>query len=184
MQKRKLHELALCGAAALLTATVGAQGPDLSGTWRLDPSRSQVSPGAALAGLNPAGPPDTLHITQASNGTLVIESQINESHSRIYKPGGKTSTPVGQAGSITMTSRREGRTLVGEGRQETTAGASTLVKDVKEVIALSADGRTLTIEVTTSGSDEKSASTLVYTRTHDVGPCKTWPTPCKSPSAE
>ena len=39
----------------------------------------------------------------------------------------------------------------------------------------------LTMEVTTTGAKEKASSTLVYTRITDVGPCETWPTPCKRP---
>jgi len=42
--------------------------------------------------------PQTLHVTQPANGSLVVESQINEAHVRIYKPGRETSTPAGQGG--------------------------------------------------------------------------------------
>lgn len=175
----------LCAGTVLLTgvAAAPAQAPDFSGTWKLDPTRSRISGRAGLAGLIGAGMPDTLHITQPANGTLVIESQINESHARIYTPGGRSSTPVfvGSAGSITMTSRWEGRTLVSEGSRESRSGTSTIVTEVKELLALSDDARTLIIEVTTTGADGKSASTAVYTRTRDVGPCQSWPTPCKSP---
>lgn len=165
-------------------ASVLAQAPDFSGTWKLDPNRSRVTAEAGLAGLIGSGAPETLHITQPANGTLVIESQINEGHARLYTPGGKTSTPVfvGPAGSITMTSRWDARRLVSEGRRETASGTSTSVTDVKEVVSLSADGRTLTIDVTTTGPGDKSASTLIYTRTQEVGPCQSWPTPCKYPS--
>jgi hypothetical protein len=169
----------LCGAAVLVVARVAlpAEAPDFSGTWKLDPSRSRITT-ATLAGLIKAGAPDTLHITQAANGTLVVESQINESQSRIYLPGGTSSTPVVPSGTITMTSRWEGRTLVSEGTQESTSGGST---SVKEVLTLGADGRTLTIAVTTTTPDNTSASTLTYTRTTIVEPCQKWPTPCKSP---
>jgi hypothetical protein len=50
---------------------------------------------------------------------------------------------------------------------------------VKEVITISDDTRTLTIEVATTTAGETSTSTLVYTRLADVGPCQSWPTPCK-----
>jgi len=167
---------------ALRVAVVLAQAPDFTGTWKLDPGRSRIAETAGLAGLIGAGAPDTLHVTQPANGTLVIESQINESHARLYRPGSKSSTPVtvGQAGSITMTSRWEGRSLVSEGTRE--SAASPVATHVKEVLSLSADGRTLTIEVTTTAAGDKSASTMVYTRTQDLGPCQTWPTPCKTPS--
>ena len=96
-------------------------------------------------------------------------------------PGGKTSTPVylGQAGSITMTSLWEGRSLVSEGRREFASGNST---EVKEVLSLSAESRTLEIAITITGADGKSESKLIYTETRDLGPCQSWPSPCKYPS--
>jgi len=181
-----MRRMAAGGAGFLMAlgaAVVLAQAPpDFSGTWKLDPSRSRIAETAGLAGLIGAGAPDTLHITQPANGTLVIESQINEGHARLYRPGSRISTPVtvGQAGSITMTSRWDGRSLISEGTRET--AASPVVTHVKEVLSSSADGRTLTFEVTTSAGGEKSASTMAYTRTQDLGPCQTWPTPCKTPS--
>jgi len=154
-----------------------SQAPDLSGTWKLDSARSRVTPAVGMVGLIRAGAPATLHITQPANGTLIVESQINESQSRIYKPGGKTSTPVVPSGSITMTSKWEGRTLVSEGNLESTSGTPATVK---EVLALSADGATLTIEITLTGATEKTSSTLVYTKSPAVEPCQKWPTPCKT----
>jgi hypothetical protein len=162
--------------------TAAGQPPDFSGTWKLDANRSRVTASAALSGLIAAGAPETLHVTQPANGTLILESQINESHARLYIPGGRSSTPVflGPAGSITMTSRWENGRLVSEGRRQSSSGTSTLVTEVKEVIALSADGQALTLEITTSGAEGKSTSTLTYSRTQDVGPCQSWPTPCKT----
>ena len=98
----------LCAAAV----TLQAQAPDLSGTWRLDEAKSTIVATAGIIGLIPAGAPKTLHITQPSNGSVVIESQINEAHVRIYKPGRETATPAGQGGTIQMRSRWDGRTLV------------------------------------------------------------------------
>lgn len=164
-----------------LGASLSAQPPDFSGTWALDRARSRIAADAPLAGLIAAGAPDRLHVTQPANGTLVIESEVNEGHVRIYDPRTATSTPVFfQGGTITMRSRWDGGALVGEGRQESPSGATTVVREVKERIALDGSRRTLTIEVTVAGSTgAASASTLVYERTQDVGPCQTWSTPCK-----
>ena len=162
---------------ALRVASVLSQAPDFSGTWKLDPSRSRVGT-ATLAGAIKAGAPDILYITHAANGTVIVESRINESQSRIYTPGGKTTTPVVPSGNISMTSKWEGRTLVAEGRQESASGTAT---SVKEMLALGADGLMLTIDITTTGSDDTSTSTLVYTRITAVEPCEKWPTPCKVP---
>lgn len=171
---------------AARVAVVLAQAPDFSGTWKLDPGRSRISAAASLAGLIAGGAPGILHITQPANGTLVVESQINEGHARLYKPGTTISTPVtvGAGGSITMTSRWQGRAMISEGARTTATGASSEVTKIREVIALSGDSETLTIEVTATGSDEKSTSTLTYTRTMDVGPCESWPTPCKRPQPQ
>jgi hypothetical protein len=134
-----------------------------------------VTDAAFLAGLIPAGAPEILHITQPANGTLIVESQINEGHSRMYKPGGKFSSPAGQGGSITVSSKWDGKTLVSEGTREAPSGTSA---SVKETFALGEDG-TLTINVTSTEGSTTHASTLVYAKTTTVGACETWPTPCK-----
>ena len=158
--------------------TLAAQAPDFSGTWQLDETKSKVIATAGIIGLIPAGAPKTLHITQPANGTVVIESQINEAHVRIYKPGRETSTPAGQGGAVTMTSKWDGRSLVSEGALKAPNGDTT---PVREVVSLTADGKILTMEVTTLpvGQTEKVSSSLVYTKLTDVGPCEKWPTPCK-----
>lgn len=165
--------------AAILLACAGlyAQGPDLSGTWQLDDANSKVVATAGIIGLIPAGAPKMLHITQPSNGSVVIESQVNEAHVRIYKPGRDTSTPAGQGGAVTMTSKWQGRSLVSEGALKAPNGDTTTVR---EVVTLSSDGKMLTLDVTTTAPQgDKASSTLVYRKITDVGPCEKWPTPCK-----
>ncbi len=164
--------------AAALVAPTGAQPLEFSGTWKLDAGRSRAVDRAGLSGLIASGAPETLHITRAANGTLVIESQINESHARIFTPNAEHSTPAGQGGRITTRSRIEDRALISEGTREDAAGVATAVR---EVLALSTDGAVLTIEVTTTAADDKQTSTLVYTKIQSVGPCETWPAPCKPP---
>jgi outer membrane protein assembly factor BamB len=158
-----------------------AEASNLSGTWKLDAARSRIVAPAGLAGLIGTGAPETLHITQPANGTVTVESQINESHSRIYTPGSKTSTPVtvGPPGTNSMTSRWDKGSLVSEGMRESKSGPSTVITEIKEVITLSPDGGALTIDVTATTGEETATSTLVYRRATGVGPCQTWPTPCK-----
>lgn len=167
----------LAGLAALVLngAALVAQSPDFSGTWVLDQAKSQVVATAGFTGLISAGAPATLHITQPANGSVVVESQINEQHVRIYQPGGQTSTPAGQGGAVTMTTKWDGRTLVSEGAMKAPNGDTTTVK---EVMSLSADGKVLTVQITTTAA-APAASALVYTKVTGVGPCETWPTPCK-----
>lgn len=175
---RNSRESVWLAIVVLFTAvTLSAQAPNFAGTWMLDAEKSKVVATAGFTGLISAGAPKTLHITQPANGTVVVESQINEAHVRIYKPGGETSTPAGQGGAVTMTSKWEGRALVSEGAMKAPNGDTTTVR---EVFTLGADGKSLTVQVATTAID-KADSTLVYTRITDVGPCETWPTPCKRP---
>lgn len=157
--------------AIVMSVGVSAQMPDFSGTWRLDEAKSKVLATAGMFGLMPAGAPQTLHITQPANGTLVIESQINEGHSRIYKPGRESSTPAGQGGVVTVTSKWDGKSLVSDGAFKAPNGDTTTVREVLSLV----DGKQLMLEVTTPAG----TSTLHYAKITDVGPCETWPTPCK-----
>jgi len=171
-----MRRAALCLIVGLAGgAAVARQAPDFSGTWKLDTGGSRIAPAAGLAGLIGAGAPPMLFVTQPANDTLIVESPINEGHARIYRPGVKTATPVGQGGTITITSHWSGGTFVSEGTSVFATGASVTVK---ETFSLSADGKVLTVDVTTTGSAE-AGSSLKYTRIMDVGPCETWPTPCK-----
>lgn len=165
-------------ACVVAASALQAPAPDFSGTWRLDDAKSTVVAAAGFIGLISAGVPKTLHITQPANGSVVIESQINEAHVRIYKPGHETSTPAGQGGVVTMMTKWSDRALISEGALKAPNGDTTIVR---EVVSLSADGKTLTMAVTTSAGTggTSSTSTLVYTRITDVGACETWPTPCK-----
>ena len=164
--------------AVVFGTTLSAQTPNLSGTWQLDEAKSQVVVTAGIIGLISAGAPKMLHITQPANGTVVIESQVNEQHVRIYKPGRETTTPAGQGGAVTMNTKWDGRSLVSEGAMKAPNGDTTTIR---EVVAMSTDGKSFTMDVTTLpvGQTEKVSSRLVYTKITDVGPCEKWPTPCK-----
>ena len=166
----------LTAAFLVAASTINAQAPDFSGTWKLDEEKSLVAATAGIIGLIPSGAPKTLHITQSANGTITIESQVNEAHARMYRPGKETVTPAGQGGAVTATSKWDGGSLVIEGALKAPNGDTTTIR---EVLSLAAGG-TLKMEVTTS-SATKAASSLIYTKITDVGPCNTWPTPCKRP---
>ena len=107
----------------------------MAGTWRLDRAASQIADGAGLAGLIGAGVPPTLHVTHAANGTIVVEAPINEGHARLYQPGRQTSTPVAQGGTIAMTTKWSGTTLVADG---TMTGANVAAVTVRESYAVNA----------------------------------------------
>ena len=74
-----------------------------------------MTDGAGLAGLIAAGVPPTLHVTHAANGTLVVESADQRRPRAPLPAGQQTATPVAQGGTITMTTKWSGATLVAEG---------------------------------------------------------------------
>ena len=180
---REIREIGEAASSPVRPSAASPTRRQFAGTWALDARRSRINETATLAGLVGSGAPPILHITQPANGTLVVESQINESHARIYRPGDTSTTPVtvGSPGTVSVTSRWDGSTLVSEGKRETTVGGSQVVDAVREAFSMRPDG-TLSIEVTTTISGEKHVSTLIYRRTPSVGPCQSWPTPCKSSS--
>lgn len=160
-----------CVAAVAVQVALVAQAIDFSGTWALDRAASQVVRGAGLTGLAPSGAPDTLHITHAANGTIVVGSEVNESQSRLYRTGGTSAVPFTDGATVQAAARVDRNTLVVEGAAA--AGA------LKEVHTLSDDRQTLTITISSTGATGSNSSTLVYRRATKAAPCHTWPTPCR-----
>lgn len=164
--------------AAGLTATLEAQAPDLSGTWKITREASKITAGAGLSGLGGnTGTPGTLYITQAANGVVTVGSDINESQARLYRPGGTTAIAAVQGATLGLATRWEGRALVAEGGP----GAAAAPR-LKERFALSPDGRSLTVTITTTTTTAaagEATSTLVYAKSQIEPPCQQWPTPCK-----
>ena len=146
------------GLAAAAPAV--AQTPDFSGTWTLDLDASRIT--APPLGGGDGGPADTLHITQAANGTLVVGNEVNAAQAWTYEPDGESAIPVGRNDTMTVTSTWEGSRFVSEGRRD--AGPGNAIIGVREVRSLSDAGRTLTVEVTTTTPDGDQTNTLVYTR--------------------
>jgi hypothetical protein len=164
-------------AAAGLAATLQAQAPDLSGTWKISRETSKVSAGAGLIGLGGnTGTPGTLYITQAANGVLTVGSDINESQARLYRPGGNTVIAAAQGTTLSLATRWDGRALVAEGGPTSAAGAP---PSLKERFVLSADGKSLTVTVTAVAATGELTSSLVYAKAQTEPPCQQWPTPCK-----
>ena len=140
----------LCVLCAENASLVG-QTPDYSGTWKLNRSASQITAGTGIAGLGAGGAPPTLYISQAANGTVVIGSDINESHARTFRVA--TSAITNEAGGVkeTLSMSADGQTLT------------------VKVTATPAQGR----------AESVLTSTLVYTKVQSDDPCEKWPTPCR-----
>jgi hypothetical protein len=169
--------LAAALTAAGLAATLEAQAPDLSGTWKIAKETSTISAGAGLVGLGGnTGTPGTLYITQAANGVVTVGSDINESQARLYRPGGNTLIAA-QGGILRLATRWDGRALVAEGGPSGAAAGAP--PSLKERFVLSPDGKSLTVTVTTVAPTGELTSSLAYTKAQTEPPCQQWPTPCK-----
>ena len=71
-----------------------------------------------------------------------------------------------------MTTAWRGGTLAAEGSAKASSGVVTQVKET-----FTRDGRALVIEITTG--DKTSKLRYVPLTLDDIGPCTSWPTPCK-----
>ena len=147
--------------SCITAALASGQTPDLSGTWRLDVERSRIA-AAPLRGGADGGPADTLHVTHAANGTLIVGNQVNAGQAWSYRPGRKTTIPMGAHGTMAVMSRWEAGRFVSEGSRASEGGGG--VTGVREVRSLSPDSRTLTVEVTIRTLQGERTNTLVYER--------------------
>ena len=168
-----VHRMSLLAPALLIlsfAAPAVAQHPDFSGMWTLDADASDFTAPAFSGGR---GGDDTgrLFITHAANGTVVIGAETNGMKAWSFTPGKELTIAVGRDTTMRAASRWEGDRLVAEGTQ----GDMTM----HEVMSLSADGKVLTIDVTTTTPTGETRNRLVYTMEPPVGPCKQWAMPCK-----
>jgi len=153
----KAH-LFLCVLAVLAVEESGvrAQATDYSGTWKLNRSESQITAGTGIAGLGAGGAPPTLYVSQAANGTVVVGSDVNESHARTFKiaKGVLTNDAPGLSEILSMSGDGQTLTVKVTGRPAGSAGSPG-----------------------SPGSDV--TSTLVYRKVQSDDPCEKWPTPCR-----
>ena len=171
MRCRVACVVGLVAAVAMVAVSPAvAQTPDFSGMWTLDRDASQFT-APAFSGGRGGDDIDRLFITHAANGTLIVGTETNGLKAWSYTPGRELTIPVGRDTTMRAASRWDGARLVAEGRQ----GDMTM----HEVMSLSPDARTLTIDVTTTTQDGKTSNRLVYTLGQPVGACDAWAMPCK-----
>ena len=161
------------GSAAgilLVAALASAQSPDFSGMWTLDREASDFT-APAFSGGRGGDDIRRLFIIHAANGTVVVGAETNGLKAWSFAPGRELTIPVGRDTTMEVASRWEGDRLVAEG----TRGDMTM----HEVMSLSPDGGTLTIEVTTGTPEGETRNRLVYRSGRPVGACETWAMPCR-----
>ena len=161
------------GSAAgilLVAGLASAQSPDFSGMWTLDREASDFR-APAFSGGRGGDDVGRLFIIHAANGTVVVGAETNGLKAWSFTPGRELTIPVGRDTTMEVASRWDGDRLVAEG----TRGDVTM----HEVMSLSPDGGTLTIEVTTGTPEGETRNRLVYRSDRPVGACETWAMPCR-----
>lgn len=154
----------------LVAGFAAAQRPDFSGMWTLDRAASDFT-APAFSGGRGGDDVGRLFITHAANGTVIVGAETNGRKAWSYAPGREMAIPVGRDTTMLAASRWEGGRLVAEGA----------LRDMtmREVMTLSPDGGTLTIEVTTGTPAGETRNRLVYRSDGAVGACETWAMPCR-----
>jgi len=146
-------------AAALFTTLfspipAGAQGPDFSGTWKMDPTRSE-----SAAQKDPIGPV-TIVIAQSRNELKIETTRMDGSSVVTYRlDGSEVQIPGG-----TAKTHWDGARLVTEIERSVQGQAVT----TKETRTLTAGGNEMLVEMTLVVQHGYSASTTNYGSGKDV----------------
>ena len=135
--------------------------PDFSGSWELVRSESRIETPYGLAGLRNSAPTQ-LYIQQNSSQTVILTTRHPGVLPRSYQFDGQTWLLAieGDPTKLLMSSRIRGLSLIttGVGRID----GETV--NLQEVLTIGKNGRTLTLQVTTTRSSRSETNTLVYKR--------------------
>ena len=149
-----------CLLTLFLACPLAFGATDFSGTWTLDPARSDLGAGAGAA----KAPQQkvTIVLKQAA-GTLAVERKAGQgTETAIYKLDGSTSVNKAPGGNeIRSNTTWVGDTLVTKSSMTLEGGATTQMSDVR---SLADGGRTLVIEVTRQTPRGEVKQRLVYAR--------------------
>lgn len=144
--------LAACMAVWALAAK------DFSGTWVLDPSKSDQ-----MMGGRGGGAPRTVEIVIAHSGnefTITRTFQGNAMETKYILDGAEHTQSSGRGGELKYKAAWDGDNLVISGTRVTQRGEMPM----KEVYSLSEDGKVLTIATTRSGPQGEQVFKRVYNR--------------------
>jgi hypothetical protein len=169
----------------VIAQAAGAQDkPDFSGTWKLDPAQSQMgggmgggrgaggAGGAGGGGARPGGMggggAQEVTVTQTGNTLQIVMTVMGEARTMTYTIGGAASkNPMAMGrmqAEMTSTSVWEGATLVTSGTASMTTPQGDRQITSREVRSLSADGKTMTVETTTTTAMGENTRKMVYVK--------------------
>jgi hypothetical protein len=146
--------------ALVLASPIAFSAIDFSGTWTLDPARSDLGAGAAAA----KAPMQkvTLVIKQSGN-TLAIERKAGErTETATYKLDGSTSVNKAPSGAdIKSNTTWVGNTLASKSSMAMEGGMTVQMSDVR---SLTDGGKTMVVELTRQTPRGEVKQRLVYDR--------------------
>lgn len=169
--------LAILGLLA--TSAQAQDKPNFSGTWKLDPSQSQMGGGmggraggggAGGGGARQGGGMAAQEVTITQDGaTLRITMTVmGEARTLTYGIGGGPSTnaaTMGRMGGESVTTTAwDGNALVTSGTTNVTTPQGAMSIQSREVRTLSHDLRTMTVEITRTTPMGENTSKMVYTK--------------------
>jgi hypothetical protein len=158
-----MHRVVIASVVALVLATsswaVAQATPDLSGTWRVDPSAGDA---ARLIF------PTDLVITQSPTDLTVERSSVRQgAFSAVYKlDGSKVSVEAPDGITETAEASFDGGNLVIASRRSFSSPAGDVVLDLREVWTV--EGDVLTIERTETQFGEARTGSAVYEKSDAV----------------
>ncbi len=162
--------IAALTASSLLAAPLSAQKPDFSGTWKINPEKSDpmsAPPGGGGGGQRPGGMggirPSELFITH-SESKMVFEQKMGERTVLLtyYLDGRESKNPGMRGAEMTTKSTWVDNTIVTDGENTFTTPMGDMTIKSHEVRSMSDDGKTMTIVSTATTPRGEMTRKTVY----------------------
>ena len=153
-----------------LVMTALAAAPNFSGTWVLDREKSDL--GGRRGGGGPQGPADVTLIVKQTDTELTITRKMNmggeerTSEAKYTLDGKENSNPgFGRGGGdVVSKTKWEKDKLVTTGKRKVNFQGNEFEVETQEVRSLSADGKTMTVETTTTTPQGDRTGKQVYNK--------------------
>ncbi len=166
-----MRQKAVLTGALVLAAAVAVfaqKSPDFSGTWTLDPSKSEMPQmGGGMGGGRAGGGMGEMTVTiKQTADSVTIDQKMGEmSRTITYKLDGSESVNPGmRGGEVKSTSKWDGDKLLTESTQTMSGPNGEMTIKSKEIRSLAADG-TMIVETTRETPRGTQTSKLVFKKT-------------------
>ena len=156
-----------------LVMTALAASPNFSGTWVLDKEKSDQPPfGGRRGGGGQQGPTDVTLIVKQTDNELTVTRKINmggeerTSEAKYTLDGKENSNPgFGRGGGQVLSKTKWDKDkLVTTGKRKVNFQGNEFESETQEVRSLSADGKTMTVETTTTTPQGDRTGKQVYNK--------------------